>query len=164
MSVWFLGSSQRTSPIFLHPSVRELCGHPASSSGAPGSSFISQACWRAPETWEVVSNHTWGCPLPFALCADAPSAGEALRVRNVHLKALHYSPVLLSLKTTVSHCLNILRHCCSYRRRADLVPVDFAGGICSRFWLRVRVVRHSLRNSGRAAVVKLLSRERRSVF
>lgn len=172
--MWFLSSSQGTPPIFLHPAVQELCGHTAR---------YFQFFWR---TWQLIRL------LSMLECTSPKSAGRwslttcgatrsgllfvwirclILRVRNVYLKALYYFRVLSSLKTTVIKwsCLNLLLHCCSYCRRADLMPIRPAGGIHSRLLLCVQAVCHSLWKSRnlhvcRVTVIKLLSRERKSVF
>lgn len=126
---------------------------------------------QSQERWEVVSNHVWGYPLWFGVCVDTLSDHEVLRVRNVYLKALDDFLVLLSLQTTVTKWLglNLLLHCCSYRRQADVMPIRPAGGIRSRLLLCVQAACHSLQKSRslhvcRVTVVKLLSRERKSGF
>lgn len=175
--MWFLGSSQGTCPIFLHRLVQELCGHLAS---------YRQFFWR---TWQLIHRLTilertspkspgrWSLtmcgatPLRFVVCVDKLSDHKVLRVRNVYLKALDDFLVLLSLQTTVTKWLglNLLLHCCSYHRRADLMPIRLAGGILSRLLLCVPAACHSLQKSRSlhvcgVTVVKLLSRERKSGF
>lgn len=56
--------------------LQDLAAHSsAERPGAPQSS----------SSWDMVSTHTWGCPLWIALCVDTLSQQQSLRVWDVYL-------------------------------------------------------------------------------
>lgn len=172
----FLSSLQGTSPIFLHPLVQEHCGHPSSHFQLTCSTWqliplLSILVSPSPTVAGMWSLPTCGLPsLGCPLCGNTVGAGES-RGMGCSPESPDCLQGLLSPQTAVTDRggLGLLVRGCSWHRRVALMLFGPQEEFVPDGSAACKLFATSLRKSCsfhvcRVAVVKLLSKERKSAF